>query len=115
MRKTNGEIAKKESKFLRQAVVSIVKGFRPDRILLFGSHAYGKPGTDSDLDLLIVKNTRLMPAERARQVSRMIGSHVFPLDLIVLTPGEIHRRLKGFDPFLEEALTQGKVLYDKNR
>lgn len=115
MRKHSKSTQAREKRFLRDAVTNIVKGFRPNRILLFGSYAYGKPTTDSDLDLLIIKNTRLSFAERARQVSQIIGRHVFPLDLIVLTPGEVQRRLKAFDPFLEEALSQGRILYDKNR
>jgi len=114
MKNHNKRAHLKEKQFLRDAVNNIVKGFRPRRILLFGSHAYGKPTTDSDLDLLIIKNTRLSFAERARRVSRIIGRHLFPLDLIVLTPGEVRRRLKAFDPFLDEALTHGRVLYDKN-
>ena len=115
MKKSNGKISIEEKKFLRRAVANIVKGFHPRQILLFGSHAHGKPGPDSDLDLLIVKDTRLPVAERARRVSQFIGRHVFPLDLIVLTPGEIRSRLRGFDPFLEEALNRGRILYDKNR
>lgn len=104
----------KEKRFIRDVVRNIVKSFKPNRILLFGSHAYGKPTDDSDLDILIIKNTSLTFADRAREVSQAIGRHLFPLDLIVLTPQEIRRRLKNFDPFLEEALTRGKVLYDKN-
>lgn len=109
------KISLPEKKFLKEVVKNIVKGLRPNRILLFGSHAYGTPTSDSDLDILIIKNTSLSFADRVRHVSQIIGRHIFPLDLIVLTPQEIRRRLKDFDPFLEEALTRGKVLYDKNR
>ena len=115
MRKNGEKVSSREKKFLREAVANIIRGFKPNQILLFGSHAYGKPTSDSDLDLLIVKNTRLPTAERSRCVSRLIGRHVFPMDLIVLTPSEIQRRLKSFDPFLEEALTRGRLLYAKNR
>jgi uncharacterized protein len=104
-----------QSKFIREAVGNIARKFKPVRIILFGSHAYGRPNDDSDLDLLIVKNTRLSFAERARCVSRIVGKHLLPMDLVVLTPGEIRRRLEEFDPFLEDALNRGKVLYDKNR
>ena len=115
MKKNNGRMSGEERRFLKRAVANIVKGFHPRRILLFGSFAHGKPGPDSDLDLLIVKDTRLPTAERSRRVSRIIGSHVFSLDLIVLTPGEIRNRLKAFDPFLEEVMNRGRILYDKNR
>lgn len=97
--------------FLRKCVKNIVKGFRPKRIVLFGSHAYGRPNRDSDLDLLVVKNTRLPFAERVRRVDALIGSREMPLDIIVLTPSEIKRRQRDFDPFLDEVLQRGRVMY----
>lgn len=115
MKKNGKNRSAQEREFLKSAVGSLISNFKPNRILLFGSRAYGKPTSDSDLDLLIVKNTRLSFAERARKASQIIGCHKFPLDLIVLTPAEIRRRLQSFDPFLEEALTHGKILYEKNR
>ena len=99
---------------IEEIVRRLIAAIDPDRIILFGSRARGDSGPDSDIDLLIIKDTRLSFAERARRVSQIIGRHVFPLDLIVLTPGEVQRRLKAFDPFLEEALSHGRILYDKN-
>src|SRR5262245_48797561 len=115
MRKINFADSPRGKTFLKQAVASIIKGFKPNRILLFGSYAYGQPTTDSDLDLLIIKDTRLPAADRSRRVSRLVGRHTFPMDLIVLTPTEIRNRLRSFDPFLEEVLARGRQLYVKNR
>ena len=97
--------------FLRKCVKNIVKGFHPKRIVLFGSHAYGRPHRDSDLDLLVVKNTRLPFAERVRRVDALIASREMPLDIIVLTPSEIKRRQRDFDPFLDEVFQRGRVMY----
>lgn len=103
----------KESHFLRTSVKKIVKNIRPEKVVLFGSHAYGKPNADSDVDLLVVQRTRLPFAERVRRVSAAVGRHEYPMDYVVLTPSEIRRRRAGFDPFLEEVMERGKVLYER--
>jgi predicted nucleotidyltransferase len=96
---------------LREIAQKVVHAFRPKNIILFGSYAYGKPTSDSDLDLLIVMETRDRPAERIRKVSDLFDPRPLPMDFIVLTPGEMRRRLRGFDPFLEEVLDKGQMLY----
>ena len=89
----------------------VVHAFRPKSIILFGSYAYGRPTSDSDLDLLIVMESRDRPAERIRKLSDLFDPRPLPMDFIVLTPGEMRRRLSGFDPFLEEVLEKGQMLY----
>jgi predicted nucleotidyltransferase len=96
---------------LREIAQKVVKAFRPKNIILFGSYAYGKPTADSDLDLLIVMKSRDRPAERIRKVSDLFDPRPLPMDFIVLTPGEVRQRLSGFDPFLEEVLKKGQLLY----
>ena len=96
---------------LREIAQKVVQAFRPKNIILFGSYAYGKPTSDSDLDLLIVMESRDRPAERIRKVSDLFDPRPLPMDFIVLTPGEVRHRLSGFDPFLEEVLEKGQRLY----
>ena len=96
---------------LREIAQKVVRSFRPKKIILFGSYAYGKPNPDSDVDLLIVMETRDRPAERIRKVSDLFDPRPLPMDFIVLTPSEVRHRLNGFDPFLEEVFTKGQVLY----
>jgi predicted nucleotidyltransferase len=96
---------------LREIAQKVVQAFRPKNIILFGSYAYGKPTSDSDLDLLIVMESRDRPAERIRKVSDLFDPRPLPMDFIVLTPGEVRHRLSGFDPFLEEVLEKGQMLY----
>ena len=96
---------------LREIAQKVVQAFRPKNIILFGSYAYGKPTSDSDLDLLVIMETRDRPAERIRKVSDLFDPRPLPMDFIVLTPSEIRHRLSGFDPFLEEVLEKGQRLY----
>jgi predicted nucleotidyltransferase len=90
----------------------IVKTFQPERIILFGSHAYGKPGRDSDMDLLVIMDTEARPAERSTRIAQVCRPRYVAMDILVRTPEEIEKRLEGFDPFLEEILSRGRVLYD---
>jgi predicted nucleotidyltransferase len=96
---------------LKEVTQKVVQAFRPKNIILFGSYAYGKPTTDSDLDLLIIMESRDRPAERIRKVSDLFDPRPLPMDFIVLTPGEVRQRLDGFDPFLEEVFEKGQLLY----
>ena len=96
---------------LREIAQKVVRAFRPKNIILFGSYAYGEPTSDSDLDLLIVMESRDRPAERIRKVSDLFDPRPLPMDFIVLTPGEMRQRLSGFDPFLEEVIEKGQMLY----
>lgn len=100
---------------LENIVRKIVETFQPERIILFGSYAYGTPARDSDLDLLVIMDTKARPAERSARIARVCRPRYLSMDILVRTPGEVAERLKGFDPFLEEILTRGKVLYEGSR
>jgi predicted nucleotidyltransferase len=97
---------------IRRLARRIATQFQPTKIILFGSHAYGKPHRDSDVDLLIV-----MPAEDEITQACHIAESVdpsFPMDLIVRTPATMKWRLQEGDGFLTDIVTKGKVLYEKN-
>src|SRR5262245_9308754 len=91
---------------IRQFTKQVAKLFHPDRIILFGSHAYGRPHADSDVDILVV-----MPARN--QLDQAVKIELacdppFPLDIIVRTPRNVRWRLRDGDSFLREILTKGK-------
>lgn len=90
----------------------IAARFQPERIILFGSHAYGQPHPGSDVDLLVVMETPLKEAEQAARICQRIDYH-FGLDLIVRTPVTLTRRLALGDLFLREIVNQGIVLYER--
>lgn len=98
---------------VRKVVRQIVAGFRPDKIVLFGSHAYGRPGRDSDVDLLVVMESKKRPVDRAIEVSKSLRFYPFPMDILVRTPREVRHRLRMGDYFYEEILKKGKVLYER--
>ena len=89
----------------------IVEEYRPERVILFGSYAYGKPRPDSDVDLLVIMpfegNPLHVAAEMARRLNPPIG-----VDFLVRAADTIQQRIEWNDYFLREVIEQGKVLYD---
>ncbi len=92
-------------------VDAIAAGFKPLRIVLFGSYACGSPTEDSDVDLLITrKRWSMSPLTAAGRIRVKLGVP-FPMDLIVRTEADIQRRVADGDAFLREALETGITLY----
>ena len=89
----------------------IAERFQPDKIILFGSYAYGTPTPDSDVDLLVVMPTR-NPFAQAVRIGEAIEPGCF-LDLLVRPPTLLEKRLQWGDWFLREIVSRGKVLYEK--
>ena len=102
-------------KSLRPAIQKIVNELRPEKVILFGSYAYGKPSPHSDVDLLVIMKTSASLKERSWAVSRLLLPRPFPVDLLVKTPKEVEKSLRTGDFFLQEILTRGKVLYDRSK
>ena len=96
---------------LDSVVHEIITHFQPQRIILFGSYAYGIPNEDSDLDLLVILDTPLNETEQAVRICQAIHYN-FGLDLIVRTPRTLTKRLALGDPFLHEITEKGRVLYE---
>lgn len=98
---------------IQEIVKRLVAGYAPEKIVLFGSYAYGQPDADSDIDLLIIKATKerfFKRLDRVRRVATGTHPHI-PFEPIVLTPVEIQERLKAGDQFLSEILQKGELLY----
>ena len=89
----------------------IAREFHPDRIILFGSHAYGTPTPDSDVDLLVVMPFEGSSRQQAVNIRTRIDTPV-PLDLLVRTPEQISERLAMGDFFIREIVEEGTVLYE---
>ena len=91
----------------------VIDTYQPEKIILFGSYAYGKPGANSDLGLLIIKKTSERFFDRLVNVRRIVSDPMrsIPFEPIVLTPDEVKERLAIGDQFIEEILTKGEVLY----
>ena len=102
-------------KSLRPAIQKIVQELNPEKIVLFGSYAYGSPNPHSDVDLLVIMKTKAPLKERSWAVSRLLLPRPFPVDILVKTPQEVKKGLDAGDFFLKEILTRGKVLCDRNQ
>jgi predicted nucleotidyltransferase len=99
---------------IRRLCEVIAREFRPEKIVLFGSYAYGNPHPDSDVDWLVV-----MPFEGSpfRQAAVILGHivqtvGVMPLDLLVRTAEQVEQRLHMGDSFMRGILERGKVIYE---
>ena len=96
---------------IRQFARQVAERFQPDQIILFGSHAYGQPHADSDVDILVVMPTRNQLDQAAK--IHLATLPPFPVHLLVRTPHNLAWRLAEGDSFLNEVMSKGKVLYEK--
>lgn len=97
---------------IRATTAAIVRRYRPEKVILFGSAARGTERRGSDLDLLIIKQTKKKPMERVREVVQSLP-HRIDTDVIVLTPAEVAARKREGHYLLREILRDGTVLYEK--
>lgn len=98
---------------LKSMVDTIVREFAPEKVILFGSYAWGTPTEDSDVDLVVIKetdNTRRL----AREIDGTLFPRMLPLDLMVWRPSYVAHRERMGDMFVQEVLSKGKVLYVRN-
>lgn len=102
-------------KSLRPAIQKIVSELKPEKVILFGSYAYGTPNPHSDVDLLVIMKTRSSLKNRSWAVSRLLIPRPFPVDILVKTPKEVEKALEDGDFFIKEIMERGKVLYDRNK
>ena len=98
---------------LKKMVTKIKDKYKPEKIILFGSYAHGKPKKDSDIDLLIIKKTTDRHIDRAVKVCEIIKkeNRLVAIDTLVYTPDEINMRLKLGDDFIKGILENGITLY----
>ena len=101
-------------KIIQNMVQKLVTEYAPQKVILFGSHSYGSPGPDSDIDFLIIKETSERFIDRWTAVLRILtGMHPsIPVEVFVLTPQEVENRLAVGDQFIEDIMEKGEVLYD---
>jgi uncharacterized protein len=97
---------------IRRYAQRIAERIHPDKIILFGSYAYGTPNSESDVDLLVIMPARNEFDEAFR--IRCIVPTQFPMDLIVVKPRNLKWRLEEGESFLTEVVRRGKILYEKD-
>lgn len=98
---------------IKEAVKRIIDGFNPEKIILFGSYAYGHPSPDSDMDLLIVMDTNAQPHKRAVPIRKVLKGIGIPKDVIVKTPDEFERFKDVIGTIIYPAAHKGRLLYER--
>jgi predicted nucleotidyltransferase len=110
----------KDFEILKEKIVEALRPLNPNKIILFGSYAYGKPREDSDIDLYIVTNDDYIPKSwkekmqiklKFAKLLRNIKQY-YDIDLIVHTK-KMHEKFKQIDTlFAKEILNKGQVIYE---
>jgi len=96
---------------IRNVTRQIVQQFHPQKVILFGSYAYGQPTEDSDVDLLVVMDTDESLLHMAAKIAAAI-EHPFPLDIVVRTPVEFASAVHRKGVFATDVVTKGITLYE---
>jgi predicted nucleotidyltransferase len=101
-------------KQIRTVCDAIARKFHPEKIILFGSFAYGKPRPDSDVDLLVVMPFEGSPFRQASLILSHVVSAVgvLPMDLLARTSEQVEERLHIGDSFMREIIERGKIIYE---
>lgn len=103
----------KKEELINRLVERIKADYRPEKIILFGSYAWGNPRKESDIDLLIVKDTNKPFHKRWADVCRIVSDSRkgIAFSPFVITPKELQKRLELHDPFFEKIMNEGEVLH----
>lgn len=96
---------------INAVAMQIAESFHPQKIVLFGSYAYGMPTEESDVDLLVVMPFKGKSARKAIEILNAIKTTI-PLDLVVRTKEQVAERLRLNDFFMREIIEKGNVLYE---
>ena len=101
-------------KQIEEIIERITSNYKPDKIILFGSYAYGTPTEDSDLDLLvIIKSSKQPRYQRAREIRKHLwGITDIPKDILVYTQKEIDEWKEIEEAFITSVIKKGRVLYE---
>ncbi|NJK35254.1 MAG: nucleotidyltransferase domain-containing protein [Oscillatoriales cyanobacterium SM2_2_1] len=98
---------------LQDLAQQIAEKFQPEKIILFGSYAYGEPDQDSDLDFLVIMNYLGRRIHQVLEIRKEVRGEI-PIDIIVRSPDEIVWRYEQFDPLVRMAIDYGKELYARD-
>jgi len=91
----------------------IIKNYSPDKIIIFGSYAHGTPTENSDLDILIIKDTRLPRIKRTNDLRKHFRGLKIPLDILVYTHKEINKYKNVKTSFIYDVIKNGRIVYER--
>ncbi|MGR3309797.1 MAG: nucleotidyltransferase domain-containing protein [Candidatus Brocadiales bacterium] len=107
------KISQVDGELLKEIVSRIVNAVHPARIILFGSHAYGRPKDESDLDILVIMHSELPRYRRSVPIYRALAGLLVPKDILAYTQEEIEEWSEVPQAFITTVLRKGKVIYEK--
>ena len=93
--------------------VECIKKYEPEKIIIFGSYARGEADEYSDLDFVVIKKTNKRFLQRLIDVALLIDDDLGQVDVFVYTPEEFQRMIEDGNPFIENVLKEGRVVYEK--
>lgn len=96
---------------LKDVTDRLIEYYQPDKIILYGSHATQIANEESDLDLLIIKDSEKRSIDRRIEVENLLSDRVIPLDILIYTPKEMFYLFSIGSPFIEEILEKGRLIY----
>ena len=102
-----------QSDVINEVVTRIVSRFNPDKIILFGSYANGTQNADSDLDLLIIQDSELPMQKRGFEIRKSLIGTMVPIDLLIYTKSEFDQEKSLAFSFLNSAIKNSIVLYER--
>ena len=100
-----------EMQKIKDLSAQIARAFNPKKIILYGSHAYGNPSTDSDIDMLVVLPFEGKAVRKTIEIRNKVRAEL-PLDLLVRTPEQLEDRIAQNDWFIREIVERGHTLYE---
>ncbi len=103
-----------DADLIKHVADTIVARFDPERVILFGSHARGNAGPDSDLDIFVEMETTLRPPQRTVTIGSTFGIYDWPMDIVAYTPAEVERRRQVKWSLVNTIEAEGKVLYERS-
>jgi predicted nucleotidyltransferase len=102
-----------DSDLLNEIIQRLVNALHPEKIYLFGSHAYGQPNDDSDVDLLIVVNDSDTPnRKKIVEGYRALRELHIPKDIVVVTQSQFDKRSRWLSSIERVVTDKGRLLYD---
>ncbi len=109
----NKDIQIKNMQMIQGMAKKIKNEYNPEKIILFGSYAWGTPRRDSDIDFFIIKNTKEKPRDSQARVREILDEENarFAIEPIIYTPKETKNRLELGDDFVRKILDKGVVVY----
>ena len=97
---------------VQSVVDQIIANYKPQKIILFGSFAWGKPGPDSDIDLFVLKETE-NPWEMIGEIRWSLWDYPIPMDILVYNRALLKKSFQKQNLFIEDIIKNGKVLYER--